>query len=307
MNRVMVNRFLLEQEDQYNFSISVCHEPCDHCAEAFYWRSREKRPAASLIKLFLLGTLAQGIATREYHENDVLLVSRSVGGSGIIKYMKVPATFSLGDLIYAMLVYSDNTAANALLSLAPLDAVNRFAASLGANDTKMNVPMMPTSTELQVGPNVTTADDVARFYRGVVCGFPEPVHPRCDEICRRFLLPTGRSLKEVTRFFFSAFNRRGLWRVIKQSGPKIPSYLRATFARSAAERIRVPNQWMIGRKPATGRSVYHDSCLYRSATGPSSLVVMIESTQADFTRPRSPQYKAARHICSELGRKFITE
>lgn len=121
------------------------------------------RPSASMIKLAVLACLLDQAAagsvdlqmTLELTEGDI------VGGSGTLQHAQPGTSYTLEELAWHMIAESDNVAANMLIGLLGMDAVNAEAAALGLADTSLHHTMMDTVT---VDPenNSTSSDDLAR-------------------------------------------------------------------------------------------------------------------------------------------------
>ncbi|MDP2932968.1 MAG: serine hydrolase, partial [bacterium] len=191
-------------EARYRFSISFITSLISDRQGVFSWQSDIRRPAASLIKLFVLGALAEEIASGNYDARKKITVHTFVGGSGLLKYVGASITLTLEELAHFMLAYSDNSATNRLIELLTLDRVNEFINKIGARNTMMIVPMMPTKTHGLKDYNYTTADDILLFYKGLNNGFPKSIHLGCAPLCRKFFVANHPSFLNTMTFFVSA-------------------------------------------------------------------------------------------------------
>lgn len=293
-------------ESAQRFSISVNYTWGCNQYEAMSWRGNVQRSAASLIKLFVLGTIADLIVAGEHDLGEKITVSQCVGGSGLLKYIRAPITMTLGELINLMLAYSDNSATNQLLAVLTLERVTQFAVSLGALGTHVAAPMMPAGVQAERGSNLTTADDVALFYRAVIYGGPHSIRAGWTELCQTLLWAGRSTLLGRARFLFSARNYDSLRQLAWRNPLAIHRYLRAMLQVTAANRLTdcISSRYFIARKSATGRHVFHDSCVLRDGNTVSILAAMIECSDADFRNPRSKEYAAARRFCAAVGREL---
>lgn len=142
-----------------------------------YSYGRYKRfAAASMIKVHILAAVMRACAEgRIGFDSRIMLTCRDVtGGSGKIKCMRLPAEFTLAQLLKLMITQSDNTASNKVISLLGFDYINETCRQLGANDTVLCRPMMDFSRRRQGVDNYTTVNDVAlvleKIYNGALYG-----------------------------------------------------------------------------------------------------------------------------------------
>ena len=95
-------------------------------------------PAASLIKLpILVEALAQVEAGRVGLEDRFSLGENTVGGSGVLQWLRLGLNLSFEDLLTLMIIVSDNTATNMVIDLLGLDAVNERCDTLSLSRTRL--------------------------------------------------------------------------------------------------------------------------------------------------------------------------
>ncbi|HEX3462674.1 MAG TPA: serine hydrolase [Candidatus Elarobacter sp.] len=126
-------------------------------------------PAASVIKLLIARTIVGELASRRLAFGDgvPLRGADRVGGSD--RYGAVPpGRYPLAGLLEAMLSLSDNTAANALLHLAGMDACNACAAELGLAATRFRRTFYDWDAQRRGLENTTTAFESARLLAELV-------------------------------------------------------------------------------------------------------------------------------------------
>jgi beta-lactamase class A len=109
-------------------------------AAAFAHRAGEVFPAASTVKLLILGALARAVDSGSLRLDDrvPILPSQRVGGSGVLQALETPMELSLRDHAWLMIAISDNTASNVLIDAVGMDAIARLQESLGLNCTALN-------------------------------------------------------------------------------------------------------------------------------------------------------------------------
>lgn len=127
----------------------------------FQLKSERRLRAASSIKVFIMGATYQKIANGELSPEQMIEIAEEdlVGGAGIIAGSGV-AKLSVRDLIYDMMVYSDNTASNILIRLnGGFDQLNKYAREKYCLDTHFGRLFMGDSDgDLQ--ENYTTSHDL---------------------------------------------------------------------------------------------------------------------------------------------------
>ena len=127
---------------------------------------------ASLMKVPMLAVAFAAINEGKLSLDQKITVKKRdiTGGSGIIKAMKVPVSFSLRELLRIMVSASDNTATNKVISLLGYDYLNEGFKQLGLQDTTLVRKMMDFSRRDQGVENYTSARDIAylfeKMYRG---------------------------------------------------------------------------------------------------------------------------------------------
>lgn len=101
-------------------------------------RADELLPLASVGKLLLLASVAQGFVTGELDPAEQLLLQDAdyCAGSGLLQNLS-PRRWTLADLARLTAAVSDNTATNALLRRVGLDRVSADAESLGLEQTRI--------------------------------------------------------------------------------------------------------------------------------------------------------------------------
>ncbi len=127
--------------------------------------------AASSIKPFIMAHIYQLVEDGKLDLDKKYAISSSqkVGGSGVIINMNV-SELSLYDLVYYMMVESDNTAGNVLIDLAGgLSAVTDYCHSLGCTNTQLGRYFMQTAVP-PVTENYTTANDLIELMQKLHAG-----------------------------------------------------------------------------------------------------------------------------------------
>jgi beta-lactamase class A len=120
-------------------------------------------PAASLAKLPIMIEVARqvslGILSWDVHY-PVSKQSR-VFSDGVLADLSVDLKPTLRDLVHLMIAISDNTAANVLLDLVGMDAINVTMQQLGLNSTRLERHFIDYAARKAGRENWTTAGDMA--------------------------------------------------------------------------------------------------------------------------------------------------
>ncbi len=123
-------------------------------------------PAASLIKVPILLEVARQVAGGQLSWETRYSVpdSARVPSAGVLADLSPDLRPTLHDLAHLMITISDNTAANMLLDLVSMEAVNATMQALGLNSTRLERRFMDFEARQAGRDNWTTAADMARLY-----------------------------------------------------------------------------------------------------------------------------------------------
>ena len=137
------------------------------CQPIYQLASSTPRPLASEFKLFVLGVLANQVATGQVRWNQVLTVEnqlKSSGnpvGSGSLQFSPVGTKVSVQETATKMISISDNTAADMLINLVGRSAVQTQVRHW-SNTPELNVPFLTTREVLLL--HYTTYPTLASVY-----------------------------------------------------------------------------------------------------------------------------------------------
>ncbi|MEI7556283.1 serine hydrolase [Candidatus Chlorohelix sp.] len=132
----------------------------------------DKIPAASLIKLWIAATVLAEVENGNLNLSDTYILKKAdqVSGTGIMNQpTKVGSKFTYEDILYNMLVHSDNTAANLLIDkLGGFQKVNDYSQNSGYKDTLLQRKLgLPDANN----ENYTSAQDIGQFLYDLVDGY----------------------------------------------------------------------------------------------------------------------------------------
>jgi beta-lactamase class A len=131
---------------------------------------------ASVIKLAVLYEAMEQIRAGKAHWEDKVTLTKEnqTGGSGVLGFFDTPATLTLKDVLFMMVIVSDNTATNVAIDKIGLDAVNAEMGQLGLKNTwlykKVGKPPsgpMPADQK-KFGLGKTTAKEMATLMERIV-------------------------------------------------------------------------------------------------------------------------------------------
>jgi beta-lactamase class A len=129
-------------------------------------------PQASAIKIPLLMTIFKQVKNGELSLTDKRTIHQSdvVGGTGILKSMKMPVTLSIHNLCITMMFESDNTATNSLIDLVGMKNVNATMKTLGFQKTRLQRKMMDVKSSARGQENLSTPAEAARILKKLYHG-----------------------------------------------------------------------------------------------------------------------------------------
>ena len=131
--------------------------------ETIEWNSRDSFPTASAIKVPILCEVFRQAGEGRFGLSDPLTVRAEdvVPGSGILKDLTPGLSLSVRDLATLMIVLSDNTAANMLIDVVGIEAVNEFSATLGLGGTRLESKLFKAPQGAPL--NRSTPEDLGRL------------------------------------------------------------------------------------------------------------------------------------------------
>lgn len=124
-----------------------------------------RRVAASMIKLVVLAELLDEVADGKHSLSEQITVKSSdiVGGTGVLQDMGAGTTLPLSQVATYMISQSDNTAANIIIDMVGISAVNTQADALGLTQTSLNRRMMDSAAMAKGVENYMSANDAAKI------------------------------------------------------------------------------------------------------------------------------------------------
>lgn len=122
-------------------------------------------PSFSTIKVLLAAAFWRMVEQGELDEAQphAFTPGSCVGGSGVLRGLRHPATLSLADVLHLALVVSDNDASNIVVETVGFDRVNALADELGLRRTRMDRLMLDEAAVAAGRENLTSAGDLARL------------------------------------------------------------------------------------------------------------------------------------------------
>lgn len=132
--------------------------------DLFAYNADAPVPAASLIKVPLLLTAADRAAQGELSLEQNVPVAHILKDTEVFEPENLREEYPLSELLEWMTVRSDNTAANAVIDLLGMDAVNDFCRRVGAQNTVLQRRMLDFEARRAGRDNTTSARDQVQFF-----------------------------------------------------------------------------------------------------------------------------------------------
>lgn len=122
-------------------------------------------PSASTIKLVIMSQVLKEVKEKKHSLKEIIKLVNTVktGGDGILKELNEGHEFTLEEIMTLMIILSDNTATNILISLVGMESINSMALELGLRNTKLQRKMMDSAAARSGRENLTCAEDMARI------------------------------------------------------------------------------------------------------------------------------------------------
>jgi beta-lactamase class A len=128
-------------------------------------------PSASIIKLFIMGAAFQGVHEELFTLHELITIKDGDRiPYSIISLLQTNNTYSIQDLITLMIVQSDNTATNLLISFLGMEYINSFIKNQGMKCTVLARKMMDLTARECGYENYTSVEDVSKYLKLVYEG-----------------------------------------------------------------------------------------------------------------------------------------
>ncbi|CDQ38191.1 MULTISPECIES: serine hydrolase [Virgibacillus] len=123
--------------------------------------------AASLVKLPILLEGFRQLENNHLLEDKLVYIDKDemVGGAGVINYVSKSHIYSYKNLMELMIIVSDNTAANLLLKLFGMAAINQFIKSIDCEQTLISRKFMDVEASENGKENYTSAKDMIKLFK----------------------------------------------------------------------------------------------------------------------------------------------
>lgn len=152
--------------------IGVFAVPLDGSSDPIELHADEVFPAASTIKLLIAAALVRSADEDSSALDEPLPVRASdiVGGSPILSGTRPGRRYSASALLRAMIVHSDNTASNVLITSLGFERINAVAADLSLDRTRLARHFTDEPPVWRRSENVTSPRDMGTFLLGLTRG-----------------------------------------------------------------------------------------------------------------------------------------
>ena len=132
--------------------------------ECFYINKGTRVSSASIIKLFIMGAAFQSMQEDRFtlHQRISVKEEERIPYS-IIALLEPEHSYSIQDLITLMIIQSDNTATNVLISLLGMEYIQCFISAQGMKNTIIARKMLDYAAKEEGRDNITTVEDVSTY------------------------------------------------------------------------------------------------------------------------------------------------
>ncbi len=135
----------------------------------FDHRADERVPSASVIKLPIMLEMMErvNIGKLNLDEIHILTNAEKVGGSGVLQTYPDQSRVRYRELLRLMMVLSDNTATNIIISKLGPETINQRIHTIGLTKSQLNRVMMDTVSAKQGRDNFVSAKDMNTLLENV--------------------------------------------------------------------------------------------------------------------------------------------
>ena len=159
MIQEIVNRALYDSNSDYALFIKRFTT-----GECISMNADVQVPSASIIKLFIMGATFQGVQEKLFTLHKLITINESDKiPYSIISLLGTHHSYNIQDLIILMIIQSDNTATNLLISLLGIEYINSFIKKQGLKNTVLARKMLDFTASKKGYENYTTAKDVSEY------------------------------------------------------------------------------------------------------------------------------------------------
>jgi beta-lactamase class A len=135
--------------------------------ESIGYRENEPMMAASVIKLFVMASVFEGVERNTFRMDKIFEIKREecVPSCGALTYLHDHIQVTLMDLVTLMIIFSDNSATNVLIDFIGLDVINCTITGLGFEKTALNRKMFDLEKTRLGIQNYITACETGRLLK----------------------------------------------------------------------------------------------------------------------------------------------
>jgi beta-lactamase class A len=148
-----------------------------------------RHKAASLIKVFIMAEAFNQKNQRKLDFNEVVTINKQDKYAwGSLDKVPDGTQVTVGELVEQMIVVSDNTATNILISKLGMDNVNALIKKLGCNETVLGRRMLDSAAAKAGRENYTSPRDMAAILQKIYnkeCIDPESDQKMLDILCKQ--------------------------------------------------------------------------------------------------------------------------
>ncbi|SKA83853.1 beta-lactamase class A [Clostridium sp. USBA 49] len=161
-----LKRYLDQRIGEYSFYFEDINS-----SYTYSFNERIKMPSADCIKIHIAIALLKKVQDNfiDLYENVLIKKEDMVSGDGIIHEFD-EKEYKIIELLNAMLIQNDNTAANKIIDIIGMESINEVIKEMGLKDTVLKRKMMDFKSHEKGLENLTTSLDLANSLKLIYQG-----------------------------------------------------------------------------------------------------------------------------------------
>lgn len=161
-----IKRYLESRIGNYSFYFEDLHS-----GYIYSYNENVEMVAAGCMKLPIAISLVKAVEEARFSYLDKIKIETKdkVYGTGIIHEFN-EREYTIFELLVAMLIQSDNTAANKIIDLVGMDKINKYIKEMGLRNTTLNRKTTDERTANTDLENITSAYDLSKMWKHLYNG-----------------------------------------------------------------------------------------------------------------------------------------
>ncbi|MBQ9902188.1 MAG: serine hydrolase [Clostridia bacterium] len=186
MDHKTIARIIKDEIHAAGGTVSVIYKDFDTGEIPFQFAPDYEVPAGDMAKIAILLAAMRRIQEGGMTLEKCVIVPNLWINSDSVAFERGQMSYSIDELLSWMIVANEDTAANVLIEILGLDFINESCMRFGLINTRVECRMGQTRIHDDLRLNVTTAQDILRFFEGIYRNtlFSRPL---CEYVGRMFL------------------------------------------------------------------------------------------------------------------------